>query len=196
VPKSFQKLAESWQGPADLLLIDVIRSVTCRLHEWLGELQSMSLQDAQSKAAEFHRAIGASVASRPTLLASDRNSARRIAVELRELLARCHPPSYEENELLGRLALELEELAEWVEAHANDDLIAAADAWGDRLYVLLGDAAATGLPAEEIFAEIHRSNMTKTGQQPGSDRKGVTESSFQVPKLANVLGIIDAAALM
>ncbi len=60
-----------------------------------------------------------------------------------------------------RLALALEELAEWAAAHANQDLVAAADAWADRAYVLMGDAVACGLPAQELFEEVHRSNMTK-----------------------------------
>ena len=38
--------------------------------------------------------------------------------------------------LLSRAAMALEELAEWVTAHARGDLVAAADAWADRAYVL------------------------------------------------------------
>lgn len=143
----------------------------------------MSLQDAQAKVAEFHRAIGAPVASQPTLLPGERQSARIVATELRELMARHRPASYADNELLGRLALELEELAEWLEAHADGDLIAAADAWGDRLYVLLGDAVVTGLPVDAVFAEIHRSNMTKVEQPNGADGKPNKSEQFAPPIL-------------
>jgi hypothetical protein len=44
-----------------------------------------------------------------------------------------------------RTCLLLEELAEWLSAHARRDLVATADAWADRTWVLFGDAA--GLPA-------------------------------------------------
>ena len=129
----------------------------------------------------------APIAERPTLLAGERDSARRIAADLRDLLAKHRPTSYAENEFLGRLAMDLEELAEWAEAHASGDLIAAADAWGDRMYVLLGDAVTTGLPAETIFAEIHRSNMTKSEPSVSSDGKGRKREAFMRPQLAGLL---------
>lgn len=52
------------------------------------------------------------------------------------------------------------ELAEWIEA-LNDDDFNAADAWADRTMVLIGDAVATGLPAEPLLDEVHRSNLRK-----------------------------------
>ncbi len=67
----------------------------------------------------------------------------------------------EKDMVLCRAAMVLEELAEWLYAHANPNLVKAADAIGDRLYVLLGDAVATGLPLEDLFIEVHRSTMSK-----------------------------------
>ena len=80
----------------------------------------------------------------------------------------------------------IEELAEWLLAHVNDDLIAAADAWADRAYVLLGDAVAAGLPAAELFAEVHASNMTKelVADGTGKARKG---AAYRPPELAAIL---------
>jgi len=58
-----------------------------------------------------------------------------------------HKPSHaaaqgaSDDALLSRVALALEELAEWVLAHADQDLKSAA-AWVDRCYVLVGDAVA------------------------------------------------------
>lgn len=43
----------------------------------------------------------------------------------------------------------------------SGDLVGAADAIGDLLYVVLGAAVAHGIDIEPIFNEIHRSNMTK-----------------------------------
>ena len=80
----------------------------------------------------------------------------------------------------------IEELVEWLLAHARGDLIAAADAWADRAYVLFGDAVAAGLPAAELFAEVHRSNMTKELVADGSGRarKG---AAYRPPELAAIL---------
>lgn len=45
----------------------------------------------------------------------------------------------------------------------STDQIEAADALGDILYVTYGAAAEHGFPINEVFNEIHRSNMTKLG---------------------------------
>lgn len=65
----------------------------------------------------------------------------------------------------GRLALRAdliqEEFAEWLDAHNTGDLIEVADALADLLYVVYGTAHEYGLPIDRVFAEVHRSNMTK-----------------------------------
>ena len=66
-----------------------------------------------------------------------------------------------QDQLLSRAAMAVEELGEWIFAHADTDLVAAADSLADRFYVLLGDAVATGLPLGRLFEAVHRSNMTK-----------------------------------
>lgn len=50
------------------------------------------------------------------------------------------------------------------EAHEyliSEDMEEIADAIGDLLYVVIGAAVAHGIDIEPIFAEIHRSNMSK-----------------------------------
>lgn len=136
---------------------------------------------------KFHRQIGAAVAESPTLLACQAESATEVAVAIRGLLTRCRDMAGGGSDLLSRLCLVLEELAEWIEAHAAGDLVAAADAWGDRLYVLLGDAVAAGLPANAIFEEVHRSNMTKTAAAAGNLGKGTKVASFSPPRLRQIL---------
>lgn len=56
-----------------------------------------------------------------------------------------------------------EENNEYLEACAKDDEVEIADALGDKLYVLVGTIIAHGLEdkIEEIFNEIHKSNMSK-----------------------------------
>lgn len=142
---------------------------------------------ALNEVRKFHRQIGAAVADSPVLLPCQRESASEMADAIRELLTRCRSMADDGNSLLARLCLALEELAEWVEAHAAGDLVAAADAWGDRLYVLLGDAVAAGLPATAIFEEIHRSNMTKTAATTGSLGKGTKADAFCQPTLGEAL---------
>ncbi len=135
----------------------------------------------------FHRHIGATVGESSALLACRTESAVEIAIAIRELLARCQSVANDSSSLVSRLCLDLEELAEWVEAHAANDLVAAADAWGDRMYVLLGDAVVAGLPVGAIFDEIHRSNMSKTAAQAGRLGKGTKTVAFQRPRLQEIL---------
>ncbi len=150
--------------------------------------------------SEFHQAIGAPIAAAPTLLPGDAAQAAALAVELRAIKDRAKQRGMLGELLFVRLALALEELAEWLEAHANSDLVAAADAWGDRLYVLLGDAVSAGMPGAAIFEEIHRSNMTKASRPVGADGKAVKPGSYLRPRLADAIagagvGVTNAAGV-
>ena len=62
-----------------------------------------------------------------------------------------------------RHKLMLEENSEYLEACSNNDLVEVADALGDQLYILCGTILKHGLQnkIEEVFNEIHRSNMSK-----------------------------------
>lgn len=62
-----------------------------------------------------------------------------------------------------RFNLMKEENEEYLEACKNGDLIEIADALGDMLYILCGTILTHGLQykIEEVFEEIHRSNMSK-----------------------------------
>lgn len=66
------------------------------------------------------------------------------------------------DERMRRCQLMLEELGELICALDDKDPIAAADAAGDLLYVVLGTCVTYGIPATEIFAAIQASNMSKT----------------------------------
>ena len=57
----------------------------------------------------------------------------------------------------------VEENNEYLDACKSGDLVEIADALGDQLYVLFGTIVSHGLQdkMEEIFAEIHRSNLSK-----------------------------------
>lgn len=87
-------------------------------------------------------------------------------------------------------SLILEELGEWRRADTDGDLIEVADALADLLYVVYRAALAYGLPIDEIFAEVHRSNMTKF---PGGkvirreDGKILKPDTWEAPKIKEIL---------
>lgn len=60
-----------------------------------------------------------------------------------------------------RVALIKEEFGELRKALTLNDLVGVADAIADLLYVVHGTALACGIDIDPIFAEVHRSNMTK-----------------------------------
>lgn len=79
-----------------------------------------------------------------------------------------------------RIGFMQEELDEFGEACAKKDLVKAADALGDLMYVLLGTAYLMGLPLDEIFEVIHAANMTKVrAVDIGESKRG---STFDVVK--------------
>ena len=73
-------------------------------------------------------------------------------------------PTIKNHEL--RYELMREENKEFLEAIMNEDPVEVADAVGDMLYILLGTILDLGLQykIEDIFNEIHRSNMSKLGE--------------------------------
>jgi predicted HAD superfamily Cof-like phosphohydrolase len=81
----------------------------------------------------------------------------------------------------------LEELREWLFAHANSNLVDAADALADRFYLLLGDAVATGLPLADLFQEVHKSNMGKLAGVRTGVGKGLKGPNYCRPQIEKVL---------
>lgn len=66
---------------------------------------------------------------------------------------------------------EVSELGEALFDGKVPDKVAAADALGDIIYVAIGAALAWGIDIERVFAEIHRSNMTKSLTDRGDGGK-------------------------
>ena len=148
----------------------------------------MSLNDAVRKVRIFHQHIGAPTADTPRLLPCDRNMTAMFAAKVLELSeASANFGATNDDLLLLRLGILLEEVSEWLLAHSRQDLTAAADAWADQLYVLLGDAVTAGLPAEELFAEVHASNMTKDADRLCGPGKGLKGPNYRPPDIHGVL---------
>jgi predicted HAD superfamily Cof-like phosphohydrolase len=97
---------------------------------------------------------------------------------------------------VGRLrhALLLEENEEYLDAVKNDDLVGIADALGDQLYIIYGTILKHGLQhkIEEVFEEIHNSNMSKLGADGKpifrEDGKILKGPSYFRPNINKILG--------
>lgn len=68
-------------------------------------------------------------------------------------------------------------------------LIEISDAAADTLYVVFGMMLSFGLPIEAIFAEVHRSNMSKP--KLGHDKIGqkVEKGNYSRPQIAAILEV-------
>lgn len=119
----------------------------------------------QQLVREFHETFGHPVALTPTLVP-------RKVFELRhDLIA--------------------EELAEYIEACEKGDLVEIADALADLQYVLSGTAVVHGLNLGPLVAEVHRSNMSKLGEDGKpiyrEDGKVLKGPNFFLPNLTLVI---------
>ncbi len=54
-----------------------------------------------------------------------------------------------------------EEFNEYVEALNNYDITEVADALADMVYIACGTAVEFGIRFDDVFAEVHRANMSK-----------------------------------
>jgi predicted HAD superfamily Cof-like phosphohydrolase len=92
-----------------------------------------------------------------------------------------------------RLDLILEETQEYKEACEQHDIIGIADALGDQLYIIFGTILKHGLQdkIEEIFNEIHRSNMSKLGEDGKpiyrEDGKVLKGPDYTRPDIASII---------
>ena len=97
------------------------------------------------------------------------------------------------NDELAHLRMDLiqEEVAELAQALIQKDIVEIADALTDILYVTYGAGHAFGIPLNECFEEVHRSNMSKLGidgkpiyRQDGKVLKG---RGYTPPQLARII---------
>ena len=88
----------------------------------------------------------------------------------------------EGNPLFYRIHLLTEELGEMIVALSDKDPVGILDALGDLQYVLSGFFVTFGVPIDDVFNIIHKSNMTK--QHPktgGGDRMRSKGDDFISP---------------
>ena len=101
-------------------------------------------------------------------------------------------PDFDTREL--RLELIQEELEELSDGVADRDMIQIADALTDLLYVVYGAGHSFGLDLDECFEEVHRSNMSKLGENGRpiyrEDGKVMKGPGYFEPDLEGILGAL------
>lgn len=120
------------------------------------------------------------------------NAEQRMVTEFHERfdIARSDRPQWPGEDLHRiRVALIEEELAEFRNAGEAENLVEVSDALADLLYVVYGTAVTYGIDLEPIFREIHRSNMTKSGECERSRRDGKVSkgSTYEPPQIEPIL---------
>lgn len=80
-----------------------------------------------------------------------------------------------------RVALIEEELGELMDAYEDNDFVSVADALSDLAVVVIGAAVAHGIPLEDCFNEVMRSNMSKLG----ADGKPILRADGKILKGPN-----------
>ena len=140
---------------------------------------------------EFHEAFGAPVAWTPTVPPHDRRKLR-CALLLEEVLEFCCASAFvvRQVERDGELRLELFDFS-GADDDDNTNLREAADALADIRYVTEGAALEWGIPLEKCLREVHRSNMSKLGEDGKpilrADGKILKGPHFTLPDLASIL---------
>ena len=103
-------------------------------------------------------------------------------------------PSFPEEHIQNlRKDLIEEELDELILAIDNQDMVEVADALTDLLYVVYGAGHAFGIDLDECFKEVHRSNLSKLGEDfkpiKREDGKVLKPDTYSPPDLKSVLAI-------
>ena len=114
---------------------------------------------------EFMRRCDQDVAAYPQL-PTDEVRTLRIRLMVEELLGAVDPVDIIENAEQGSsYYVELlirNKSDELIASMLKGDLVGVADGLADVLYVVIGTAVAYGIDIQEVFDEVHRSNLSKT----------------------------------
>jgi len=139
---------------------------------------------ASDMVREFHRKFGHPINETPTMPELDRIYLRLdlIIEEAQELEDAVHS---HDNDLM------YDDDVEQLALKKQASLIEMADALGDLEYVIHGMALEIGIPLDNVTKEIHRSNMTKLGENGEvlyrKDGKVMKGPNYEAPNLKKVL---------
>lgn len=149
-------------------------------------LQRHTKNPMQEAIEEFMRRCDQQVAEYPQLPEADIVTLRiRLMVE--ELLGAVDPEELFENENLEDAQRSVSRYVhlllknksnELIASMLKGDLVGVADGLSDVLYVVIGTAVAYGIDIQEVFDEVHRSNLSKTVWSEELQRYTIEKDEF------------------
>lgn len=86
------------------------------------------------------------------------------------------PTLVNEEYVLARANFLSEELDEFVEAATAGDIVGAADALTDMVYVAMGTALTMGIPLDKVWDVVHAANMKKV---KGTTKRGIANDAVK-----------------
>lgn len=86
-----------------------------------------------------------------------------------------------------RYELIKEETNETLKALDGGDLIELADGIVDSIYVLLGTAVSFGINVNQVWTEVHKTNMAKVGGNVREDGKILKPEGWKPPRIREIL---------
>jgi predicted HAD superfamily Cof-like phosphohydrolase len=140
---------------------------------------------------EFHEVFGHPVSTDPKQVPAIEHRVLRIRMIAEELVETARAMG-----VALRVNSDLDEEAQVLAAPmsgAEYDPIEAADGLGDIRYLVDGGNLICGFPGEHVLAEIHRSNMSKLGEDGKpvmrADGKFLKGPNYTKPDIRKVLGL-------
>jgi predicted HAD superfamily Cof-like phosphohydrolase len=126
------------------------------------------MYDPYSALLDFHRLFGLDINIKPTLVSEQTTKLRINLIN--------------------------EEAKEFENACNDGNLVEIADAIADLLYVVYGAAVTYGISAEDVFNEVHRSNMTKlwpdgTVHRRDGDGKIMKPDTYSPANIKSIIGL-------
>ena len=147
------------------------------------------------KQAEFHEAFGHPVNEAPGFTDDLSDSEALMVQGAAKMLERL--VEFSKHGVVGtsrrmlRIALLAEEVAEYMNAEVENDLVAVADGLADIEVIADGTALEHGIPLDHVREEIHRSNMSKLGAdgKPIHDGRGkiMKGPNYQPPRIGDII---------
>src|SRR5690606_14317733 len=146
----------------------------------------MDGRDPEALVRQFHATYDVPVADGAASVATDRVHMRMalVAEEFAELVAAVYGARAGEHVATAFAAAVADD-------DGTRDVVAAADALADLVYVVYGMALECGIPLPEVLAEVHASNLSKLGADGRpvhrADGKVLKGPSYAPPDVAGVL---------
>lgn len=128
---------------------------------------------------EFMRRCDQEVAAYPQL-PDEKVRNLRIRLMVEELLGstKPYPRSLQFSGVELTTELLLNKSDELIQSMLDGDLTGVADGLADVLYVVIGTAVAYGIDIQEVFNEVHRSNLSKTTWDEEKQRWVIEKDEF------------------